>query len=146
VIRVPHFAGSVSVINSRQSAYSPSVDKTEQTEPAWVAPVCCTPRDLRGDETIVGLFRRASPDLSERDLFVAAVSRYLARHLELLEMWQGYSADKRTPSGPYIIGNEVGYFYKQRKDVQVYERPVDACADFIYREANWVLENERATD
>jgi hypothetical protein len=46
-------------------------------------------------------------------------------------------------------GTEVGFFEvddgrTRSVDVRHYDNPVDACADFVFREAVWVLEKRRA--
>jgi len=112
----------------------------DKTEPEWVDRLCSVPRDFLGDKTIIGLFQEASPDLSDRQEFVELVAGYLAHHQELLETWQVYSYDKRVDQGPYLDGTEVGFYSAGRRAVQHYEHPLDACADFIYLEASWVLE------
>jgi hypothetical protein len=61
----------------------------------------------------------------------------------LIEAWQAYSWDKRTSSGPALEQHRVSFVVSDpifsRLDVRQYEELVDACADFIYREAFAVL-------
>ena len=55
------------------------------------------------------------------------------------EEWQAYSYDKRTRPSPYLDDCEVGYLDGKRRDVKRYEDRLDACADFIVREARSML-------
>ena len=139
--KVPPFAGKVRHLGTSGRSFTLGImEGTDLTGPAWVDRVCCVPRDFWGDKTIIGLFREASPDLSDRQRFIELVSGYLDRHEELLETWQTYSYDKRSSPSPYLDGTEVGFFSGERTNVRRYEKSLDACADFIYREASWVLE------
>jgi hypothetical protein len=74
--------------------------------------------------------------------FLAAVSARLREQPRLIEAWQQYSEDKRT-TGPYLDlrSLEVGIYEAASgfSEVQVHVDPVEACADFIYREAGKVL-------
>ena len=122
--------------------------------PGWVEPLCriaedykraiarlCDP-DASGAEprSILQQFVEAAPDLSDEDRARFVVQEYLAERPDLIEAWQTYSYDKRTTPSPYLDGMEVGYFEGHRRDVVVYEDRSQACADFICREAKWVLE------
>jgi hypothetical protein len=120
------------------------VEGTGPTEPAWADRVCCVPRDFLGDQTIIGLFREASPDLSDRQRFIELVSSYLNLHQELIETWQNYSYDKRLSPSPYLDRTEVGFYSGGHRNVQHYEKTLDAGADFMHREATWVLERRIA--
>jgi hypothetical protein len=120
----------------------PAVEAEDQAAPAWVESVGCVPRNFYGSQTILGLFHEAAPDLSDRGTFVELVRGYLARHQELIETWQGSSYDKRSSPSPYVDGTEVGFFSGKRNSVTHHEPPLDAWADFIYRESLWVLDRQ----
>jgi len=83
------------------------------------------------------LFGRASPDLSDAARAAALIRLRLGEDPALAEAWQTYSCDKR--SRPYLDDCEVGLFDGKRREVVRYEDRLDACADFIIREARWVL-------
>jgi hypothetical protein len=94
-------------------------------------------------------FQNASPDLSD-NRFGAFIRAYLSRHPALINAWQGYSEDKRTAPSPYLDGRTVGFFdvlggEGRHQDVRRYQDRAKACTDFIYREAMWVLQNQRVS-
>lgn len=95
--------------------------------------------------SLLDCFREAAPDLADPRLREKLV-RVLRRHPELVEVWDGYSADKRTDAGPYLEGCATAFFdsrgdWPQRRLVRKFGAPAEAAADFIYREACWVLEH-----
>jgi hypothetical protein len=89
--------------------------------------------------TIRRLFEEARPDLSDRRVFEALLTARLAGDPDLIEAWQGYSWDKRSSPSPYLDGLEVGFFDHDRRDVVRHSDRAMACADFVFREASWVL-------
>lgn len=103
-----------------------------------VADVCEIPvRLIRGDVSVWKLVDESGYRHSPMILSVEAVSSYLAQHPGLVDAWLGYSADKRTSSGWYIVEKsagtfEVGDYPKGRRE---YFTDRDrACAEFIIRE------------
>jgi hypothetical protein len=113
-------------------------------EPHWVESLCSiASRWKQPGTTILGLFREAAPDLSEPPSFDRLVKARLGHATMLVDAWQNYSWDKRTTPSPYLDGLEVGFYDAGRHDVVEHRDRVDACADFIHREANWVLRRER---
>ena len=93
--------------------------------------------------TVRGLFSEADPDLSDQSSFVRLVRAHLERDPELVRAWQSYSWDKRGSPSPYLDEGQVGFFDGERRDVAEYDDPAAACADFLFREATWVLRRER---
>lgn len=94
------------------------------------------------------LFGPASPYLADAAAFRSAVSEPLQLNAELVDAWQGCSADKRTGCGPYFQRGdgpdfEVGFYDRGYHDRRTYNDSVRACADFVYREAVWVLTRAR---
>jgi hypothetical protein len=73
-----------------------------------------------------------------------AVEQRLRRDAGLVEAWQGYSWDKRTSPSPYLDGVEVGFYDGGRRDVATHRDEASACADFLFREASWVLNRRNA--
>jgi hypothetical protein len=119
---------------------------------AWVEQLCAIASIWkRVDASIMQLFEAAAPDLSERSEFLAAVTEWLRKHPGLVEQWYGYSLDKRGSPSPYLEADrtgvplEVGFYDTTlgRLDVTHHVDTTEACADFIYREASWVLRRER---
>jgi hypothetical protein len=89
-------------------------------------------------------FEHADPDLSDVR-FKTVVRNRLKDDPSLIESWQNYSYDKRSSPSPYLDRNRVGFFevvdgHPKRSAVRNHKNPTDACVDFIYREAAWVLE------
>jgi hypothetical protein len=118
----------------------------------WVADVCRLPLAFRavraGEGTVLALFEPATPHLADREGFLAAVTEFIRSNPELTEAWVGYSEDKRTGSGPYVLrrdegAREVGFFEHGYQDVRRHHDEAEAVADFIYREAAWVLKDRR---
>ena len=120
---------------------------TSTPVPSWLEPLCQIARVWKTrDASVRDLFTGAAPDLSDGASFTTFVYARLRSSHELLDAWQGYSWDKRTAPSPYINGTEVGFFDGTRKeDMRIHENAAEACADFIYREAVWVIEGRRAT-
>jgi hypothetical protein len=118
--------------------------------PEWVKPLCDIALNWKkGSLSIRQHFQNASPDLSD-GRFRAFVGAHLSHRPALITAWQGYSEDKRTSPSPYLDGRKVGFFEVsdregRRKHVRQYRDRATACADFIYREAMWVLENRRVS-
>ena len=121
---------------------------------AWVEKLCAIAfRWKTGNASIRMLFEAASPELTNRDEFLGAVAGWLRQHPELIDEWYGYAVDKRVDRGPYFkFGDEggcaeVGFYDPDRGylDVMHHSDPADACADFLWREANWILRRERVS-
>jgi hypothetical protein len=109
----------------------------------WVEIVCGLPLLYRtGDKSIRQHFEPAEPHLGDRAAFLSAVGAHLRRQPDLIDAWQQYCEDKRT-TGPYLDlrSLEVGIYEAASgcSEVRVHVDPVEACADFIYREAGKVL-------
>ncbi len=93
--------------------------------------------------TIRGLFGAASPELSDKPTFERVVTERLRKDQELINAWQMYSEDKRSSPSPYRDGLEVGFLDRELFDVTEHVDSASACADFLYREACWVLLHAR---
>nr|WP_062331569.1 hypothetical protein [Herbidospora sakaeratensis] len=108
----------------------------------WVNALCDIPLAV-GEVPVAVQMAPARPHLSDRDAFLAAVRRRLDARPELVGAWQGYSFDKRTGAGPYLDlrpgSCRVGFYDDGFHDVTVHADAAGACADFIHREAVWVL-------
>jgi hypothetical protein len=109
----------------------------------WVEAICGLPLVYgSGEKSIRQHFEPARARLGDRAAFLAAVGGWLRRHPDLIDAWQRYCEDKRT-AGPCLDlqSLEVGVYEAStgRRDVRRYANPVDCCAEFIYREAIWVL-------
>jgi hypothetical protein len=78
------------------------------------------------------------------------VEETLRHHPELVRAWRNYSGDQRGSPSPYFgrrddaLDLEVGFYESGYHDVEQHTDETQACADFIYREAAWVLERRRA--
>ena len=114
----------------------------------WVEAICDLALVFRtGEKSIQQLFEPALIHLDDRAAFLAAVSERLRERPRLIDAWQEYSWAKRTGRGPYFEQTllEVGFYDKSsgRHDVRLHADPAEACADFICREATWVLRGVR---
>jgi hypothetical protein len=120
-------------------------DTRGESETSWLEPLLGIPVAFHsGDVSIRELFGRAEPDLDDHN-FRPLVESALARRPDLIEAWQIYSSDKRVSEGPYLEGNEVGYYSAGRQDVRRHDTPAAACADFVHREANQVIRGRGVT-
>ena len=112
--------------------------------PAWIEALCRIPQEWTIGDGLVRLherFERASPDLSDSARAMALIRLRLVAEPDLAEAWQIYSYDKRLRPSPYLDDCEVGYFDGKRRDVVRYDDRLEACADFIVREARSILAN-----
>jgi hypothetical protein len=73
------------------------------------------------------------------------VREVLEREPQLVDAWHNYSYDKRSTPSLYLDGTEVGFYDTEpgRSDVNTYDDALAACAEFICREAAWVLHRTR---
>ena len=135
-----------SPIEGPQTAYVRPVSE-------WVEPTCTIASVWQtSGASLLELFRSAEPALADRRTFIEAVVDWLGTHMHVIEQWSAYSDDKRTSPSPYFHrpqdGHtvcEVGFFDAGdgRMDVRQHSDAAMACADFLYREATWVLRRER---
>ena len=129
----------------------------------WVDRLCRVPLTFRaGQMSLLEVFREPGAPLSDRAQFLRTVESWLREHPEFVEVCQRYSEDKRTGRGPYFgtgrAALEVGFLRTdvtyvgpfeaianrvECVDVRLHGDPIEACADFIYREADWVLTRPR---
>jgi hypothetical protein len=97
------------------------------------------------------LFEAADPPLTDRAGFLDAVATWLGEHPEAILEWRSYSEDKRSSPSPYFghgsTALEVGHYTEAHEavDVTIHTDPVQACADFLYRESTWVLKRHPVT-
>jgi hypothetical protein len=116
--------------------------------PTWLEPLVRLPVDLKkGGVSVVDLMRRAAPDLEDARL-ESLVRARLASEPALVDAWEVYAYDQRDTPSPYMDRTKVGFLSMENgravdEDVRVHDSMVDACADFIRREAGWVLEGRR---
>ncbi|MGH7686776.1 MAG: hypothetical protein ACREN2_08170 [Candidatus Dormibacteria bacterium] len=114
--------------------------------PEWVEPLCRIAAEWReSGRSILQNFRLAAPVLSDLPRLRGCVETYLVEHAELVAAWQSYSYDKRSSPSPYLDDKKVGFYDRGYRDVRQYHDRTRACADFICREAAWVLEGRRVS-
>ena len=75
------------------------------------------------------------------------VRSYLRRHPALVAHWARYLGDRRSSPSP-VFTQERTYFFDPTSDpmeTEVVHHPdaASACADYVVREAFWVLERRR---
>jgi hypothetical protein len=112
----------------------------------WVEPLCAIASTWRSNgNSIRAQFAAAQPSLEDAATFHALVTNRLQQHPELIDQWRSYSMDKRTAPSVYFSRDgaplEVGFYDPGlgALDVIQHTEATEACADFIYREATWVL-------
>jgi hypothetical protein len=119
----------------------------------WASDLCLLPLTFRrGGSSLAELFEPYRSRLDDRDGFLRAVEGALRDQPELVQVWRTYSGDKRTSPSPYFGRGgwrdapdlEVGFYESGSHDVKQHTDELQACADFIHREAVWVLEQRRA--
>jgi hypothetical protein len=115
----------------------------------WVEMTCALPLVYRtGEKSIRQHFEPVAAHLDDRSAFLAAVGAWLRRHPDLIDAWHQYCEDKRT-TGLYFSAKslEVGVYEVAtgHSEISAHDDPVDACADFIYREAISVLRGVRTS-
>lgn len=90
-------------------------------------------------------FEANAPNLDDLESLRGAVREVLESDPLLVDAWQTYSYDKRSSPSPYLDGTQVGFFDTDtgRSGVDTYDDPLAACAEFICREAAWVLSGIR---
>jgi hypothetical protein len=127
------------------------MSEMDKATPAWVDRLCRIAFDFRTAQvSIRDLFVSAAPDL--RDPRLPDLLRdKLASEPPTVEAWLQYSNDKRGAPSPYMDGVEVGFAdlvngRLDRRDVRRHSSGDEACADFIHREALWVLERRQPGD
>lgn len=95
------------------------------------------------------IFNGLLPILSDEPSFLAAVRGHLRSQPELVHAWQSYVDDKRGTPSPYLDlrSAEVGWMNTRgkREDISRHDDEFDAAAQFIWREAGWVLTRQRVT-
>lgn len=117
--------------------------------PDWVEPLCRIAFDFTSSSlSIRDLFTQAAPDLNDPK-FVEQVLTRLQEQPDLVQAWQQYSYDKRGTPSPFLDGSKVGFaeVLEERllvRDVHTHKSAAEACAEFICREALWVLEGREA--
>lgn len=111
---------------------------------AWVASLCDVPRRMRRENrSLLDCVRDAAPDLTDDDLAIGAIERHLRSNPELVADWQRESDGTRGSPNHYVNGTEVGFYDAGFHDQMRHEDEVNACADFVYRKAVWVLDRRR---
>jgi len=115
----------------------------------WVEDVCRIPEGF--NERLLtrrSLFSVAVDHLGDRVEFVAVVANQLERTPHLVDAWRWYSLDRRGSGGPYFGTEanplEVGRYRADDGASEAVQHlsAADACADFIYREAVWVIRRD----
>lgn len=115
----------------------------------WVEQVCELPLRFRlpGSKSMRELFSPAEAYLDDREKLIAAITPWIQAHRNLIDAWIGYSEDRRGGPAPYFLRESgsfvVGFFDGNYQDVARHTDAVEACVDYIYREASWVLRRRR---
>jgi len=115
----------------------------------WVEEVSDHPLRFHLPESsnITVLFSPADAYLDDRSAFIAAVTPWIQTHRNLVDARIDYSEDRRGFPAPYFVRESgslvVGFFDGEYGDMARHKDEVEACVDYIYREAFWVLRRRR---
>ena len=102
-----------------------------------VAKVCSIPSDFhrRGDVSVVYLLEESGYDTVRDAVTVPIIQEHLQAHPDLIDVWAGYSADKRCSSGWFFddTRSTTGHYSSSagRSQEQVFIERSQACAEFI---------------
>jgi hypothetical protein len=91
-----------------------------------------------GSKSMMQLIIESGIDKSPSLLNRAGISSYLTGHVDLIEAWLRWSADKRVSSGWYFSERDGGYrvaLYPKGEKLE-FSDPAVACAEFIVREVS----------
>lgn len=91
-------------------------------------------------------FVEAGVDLVTDFELLAAVRVALQKNPDLIDVWQGYSYDKRWTPSPYLDGVEVGHYHSGDRHVRRHGTTLEACADFVVTEVRWVVDRRVITE
>jgi hypothetical protein len=111
--------------------------------------VCQLPHEMRktGNKSPAQILRESGCSDYPEVLNSSVIETFLHTHVDLVEEWIAYSADKRTSEGWYIIrqgsGRETKYIVGFHPNGHSFEfsQPDKACGEFIVREVMEILSN-----
>jgi hypothetical protein len=111
-----------------------------------VQKVCAIPADFnrRGDVSVLYLLEESGYDTVRDAVTVAIIQQHLQAHPNLIDLWAGYSDDKRCSSGWFFDGRYTTGHYSSsagRSQEQVFTARSQACAEFIKHELESIREN-----
>ena len=120
---------------------------TERTIQQVVMSVCSIPADFqrRGNVSVIRLLEDSGYRAFRDAIGVAEIQQHLQTHPDLIDDWSGYSSDKRCSSGWLFDDNRSSIRHyssgKGRSREQTFGERSRACAEFIKRELDSILEN-----
>lgn len=112
-----------------------------------VEKACSIPTDhhRRGDVSVVYLLEESGYDAVRDAITVPIIQQHLQAQPHLIEVWAGYSEDKRCSSGWFFDDSHsrTGYYSSSagRSQEQVFSERSLACAEFIKLELESLREN-----
>ena len=112
-----------------------------------VQKVCAIPADFhrRGDVSVLYLLEESGYDTVRDAVTVAIIQQHLQAHPDLIDVWAGYSDDKRCSSGWFFDDRRytTGHYSSSagRSQEQVFTERSQACAEFIKHELESIREN-----
>lgn len=93
-----------------------------------------------GGQSPAEVLKAAGVDSVSDEQLVAAVRVALDDQPDMIQLWQGWSYDKRWSPSPYLDGLEVGHYDAGYHHVRRHESAAAACADFVLAEVRWVVD------
>jgi len=123
-----------------------SINMANITKDNSTEKLCNLPLDFKvADKSSLTLFQESKfadfyKVITQRD-----IKDYLSRHMNLIDAWKIWSEDKRTWGYYLSISPDkyfVGSFDKDGNEnfAKSFDTAIDACAEFIFREANAILD------
>ena len=122
---------------------------------AWVEELCTiAAARSASSKSIKRLLESAGRTLIPRSEFMDATVDWFRMHPDDIDHWLEYSVDQRTSPSPYVrrmaagderLVYEVGFFDPDLgfTDVSRHSDGAQAVAEFLHREVNWALRNQR---
>ena len=106
--------------------------------------ICNLPIDFKNNnKSAFDLATDSNFKLYHDKITLSDIREYLKANMNLLEVWQQWSWDKRT-TGYFLSfedNNTVGFINDkfQTTSKKEFDSPIDACSKFIYREISNIL-------
>jgi hypothetical protein len=111
--------------------------------------ICNLPIDFKNnDKSAFVLASESNFRLHNDKISTSDIKEYLKANMNLLEIWQQWSWDKRT-TGYFLSfedNNTVGFINEKHQTTykKEFDSSIDSCSEFIYREISSILRLENS--
>ena len=109
---------------------------------AIVECICRLPADFYGgSKSMTQLIIESGIEKRSSVLTIPNISAYISNHLELVELWLRWSANKRASSGWYFThqSNEYVVSFYPKGEALSFSQPELACAEYVVREVQSLI-------